>query len=156
MIHFYPKNKIRRRPQSNAPAIPDPQLLSEYWLHILERIRVRLLKDDGGERRLQLGLWIFSWFSWIPPPLFHTNFIRKCYPKNKIAAQLFACTNFFFIFLHQNFWFFYTKMYAFFGIQSQEHLASTMRAAWYGHKLRRATKNISNIWNIIELLLRSI
>jgi len=25
------------------------------------RVRVRLLKDDGSEQRLQLGLCIFSW-----------------------------------------------------------------------------------------------
>ena len=37
------------------------QLCIDNWE--LERIRVRgrLLKDDYGERRLQLGLWIFSW-----------------------------------------------------------------------------------------------
>jgi len=28
-------------------------------------VRVRLLKDDGGERRLQLGLGIFSWVTQI-------------------------------------------------------------------------------------------
>ena len=46
-----------------------------YWVHIrrlhnergylvehiesTRKVRVRLLKDDGGEQRLQLGLWIF-------------------------------------------------------------------------------------------------
>ena len=44
------------------------------------QVRVRLLKDDGGERWLQLGLWIFKYTITITKRLLFF-LVRNCGPK---------------------------------------------------------------------------